>query len=87
MCKTNPRLWVTCVLFLLADCVAWFLSYGRLFAIRDGRCPDAYAFAEGSLASAGLFWAFDLAGQLKGWPRLAFILMCGVIPVAVRRAY
>jgi len=85
MTTANLRLLLTMGLFLAADAAAWALSYGKLYAIQGGRCPDAWACAEASLAAAGLFWALDLVGQLSGWMRVGFILACGVVPVVVRR--
>lgn len=83
MSKTNLP-W-TVGIFLAADFVAWRLSFGKLYAIQAGKNPDMYASLEGALACLGLLCGVDLAGNLDGWKRWAFVVACGIVPIVARR--
>ena len=81
----RAKLLATCGLFLAVDFALWALSWGKLYAIQRGHTPDGFAAAEGCLACCALFFGFDIAGQLSGWWRIAFVGLCGAVPVLARQ--
>ena len=82
---TNRLLLIQCGAFLAADFAAWWLSFSKLVALRDGRCPDIFASAEGCLGCLALFYGFDLASSLGGRGRWLFVAACGMVPILARR--
>ncbi len=85
MTTANLRLGAQCAAFLAVDFVAWFLSFSKLAALKEDRCPDIYASAEGCLACVALLCGVEVSRSLRGWKLILFVLACGAVPVIARR--